>query len=83
MKTFDDLEREAYIHGDIVTAKIYGLLIENEDAHGELADTYDRVNDLECDIDYLKEAIEYWRKRAIEAEGKLEETKFILESLSK
>lgn len=90
MKTFDDLELEAYIRGDIVTAKIYGLLIENEDARGELADTYDRVHDLEWDIDYLKEVnreleddIEYWRKRAIEAEGKLEETKFILESLSK
>ncbi len=90
MKTFDDLEREAYIRGDIITAGIYGLLIENEDTRGELADIHDRVRDLEWDVDYLTEVnreleddVEYWRQRAIKAEGKLEETKFILESLSK
>jgi hypothetical protein len=90
MKTFSDLEREAYIRGDVIIADIYGLLIENEDACGELADTYDKVRDLEWDVDYLTEVkreleddIEYWRQRAVKAEGELEEAKHVLESLSK
>lgn len=80
MKTYDDLEREAYMRGDVAIADVYAKLSVCDGADGELADTYDKVRDLEWDVDYLTEVnrelvddIEYWRQRAIKAEGKLEE----------
>lgn len=90
MKTYDELELEAYIRGDTSIAGLYARLSQNEDMDGELADTYDRIRDLEWDVDYLSKTnedleddVEHWRKRAIKAEGELEEAKYVLESLSK
>lgn len=90
MQTFDDLEREAYIRGDTILADLYGQLSEVEYADGEIERLHDKINNLEWDVEYLsrtnenlEDDIEHWRKRAIKAEGKLEETQFILESLSK
>ncbi len=90
MKTYDDLEREAYIHGDVIISELYGKLDDAEFSYDELDRMEEGIRDLQYDVDYLSSQveelendIEYWRKRAIEAEGKLEETQYILESLSK
>jgi hypothetical protein len=90
MKTHDELERDAYIHGDIIIAELYGKIDDADYSYDEFDRMSEGIRDLQDEIDYLsvqnmelEEDVEFWRKRAIEAEGKLEETQFILESLSK
>lgn len=80
MKTYEELEREAYIRGDTKLADLYDIVNCSEDAVGELADGYDTIRDLEWDVEYLQgqikdleDDVEYYRQKAVLAEGKLEE----------
>ena len=66
MKTYEELEREAYINGYMNLAKSYAEICSLEDDYFEIDDLQDRIRDLENDI-------EYWRERAIRAEAALEE----------
>lgn len=73
MKTYEDLEREAYINGYMRLASSYATIIDTQ----EQLSMVDGIDyDQSDEIDELIEDVEYWRKRAIEAEG-------ILESLEK
>lgn len=73
MKTYEELEREAYIHGYMRLASSYATIIDTQ----EQLSMVDGIDyDQSDEIDELIEDVEYWRKRAIEAEG-------ILESLEK
>ena len=73
MKTYEELEREAYINGYMRLASSYATIIDTQ----EQLSMVDGIDyDQSDEIDELIEDIEYWRKRAIEAEG-------ILESLEK
>lgn len=80
MKTYEELEREAYINGYMNLAKSYAEICSLEDNYFEIDDLQDRIRDLENDIDCnhitiseLENDIEYWRERAIRAEVALEE----------
>ena len=80
MKTYEELEREAYINGYMRLAEAYSKAIEMNDALNELADSHDRIRDLEWDVEYLDKQreelendVEYYRQKAVRAEGKLEE----------
>ena len=73
MKTYEELEREAYINGYMRLASSYATIIDTQEQLSMIDDVdYDQLDE----IDELIEDVEYWRKRAIEAEG-------ILESLEK
>ena len=73
MKTYEELEREAYINGYMRLASSYATIIDIQ----EQLSMVDGIDyDQSDEIDELIEDVEYWRKRAIEAEG-------ILESLEK
>lgn len=73
MKTHEELEREAYINGYMRLASSYATIIDIQ----EQLSIVDGIDyDQSDEIDELIEDVEYWRKRAIEAEG-------ILESLEK
>lgn len=73
MKTHEELEREAYINGYMRLASSYATIIDIQ----EQLSMVDGIDyDQSDEIDELIEDVEYWRKRAIEAEG-------ILESLEK
>ncbi len=73
MKTYEELEREAYINGYMNLASSYATIIDTQ----EQLSMVDGIDyDQSDEIDELIEDVEYWRKRAIEAEG-------ILESLEK
>lgn len=73
MKTYEELEREAYINGYMRLASSYATIIDTQ----EQLSMVDGIDyDQSDEIDELIEDVEYWRKRAIEAEG-------ILESLEK
>lgn len=48
-----------------------------------ITDLYSRLIQNEQIYNELEGDVEHWRKRAIKAEGELEEAKYILESLSK
>ena len=73
MKTYEELEREAYMNGYVRLASSYATIIDIQ----EQLSMVDGIDyDQSDEIDELIEDVEYWRKRAIEAEG-------ILESLEK
>ena len=73
MKTYEELEREAYINGYMRLASSYATIIDTQEQLSMVGGIdYDQSDE----IDELIEDVEYWRKRAIEAEG-------ILESLEK
>ena len=69
MRTHEELEREAYVRGDIKLASLYDTIIEIQE---QLYMVEDADHDQSDEIDELIEDVEYWRKRAIEAEGLLE-----------
>ena len=69
MKTYEELEREAYIRGDVDLASLYAKLMQTQE---ELSFFDDIHYDNSDEVDELIEDVEYWRKRAIEAEGVLE-----------
>ena len=76
MKTYEDLEREAYIHGDIVLANLCSKAIELDEALEELDDRSNsryEIDRLEDEISNLEADLEYYRERAIRAEAALEE----------
>lgn len=80
MKTFEELEREAYVNGYVNLAKSYAEICNLEDDYLEIDNLQDKIHGLEVDVDCnnltiseLENDVEYWRKRAIRAEGKLEE----------
>jgi len=76
MKTYEDLEREAYIRGDIALANLYSKAIELDEALEELDDgSHSRyeIDRLEDEISDLEADLEYYRERAIRAEAALEE----------
>lgn len=76
MKTYEELEREAYIHGDTALANLYSKAIELDYALEELDDRgYSRneIDRLEDEISNLEADVEYYRERAIKAEATLEE----------
>ena len=69
MKTYEELEREAYINGYMRLASSYATIIDTQ----EQLSMVDGIDyDQSDEIDELIEDVEYWRKRAIEAEGILE-----------
>lgn len=65
MKTLDELEREAYIKGDVELANLYA----------ELIDSVDEIETLEgwdgLKTDDFEDKIEYWRHRALIAEKQI------------
>ncbi len=69
MKTYEELEREAYINGYMRLASSYATIIDTQE---ELSMVDGIDYDQSDEIDELIEDVEYWRKRAIEAEGVLE-----------
>jgi DNA repair exonuclease SbcCD ATPase subunit len=76
MKTYEDLEREAYIRGDIALANLYSKAIELDEALEELDDeghSRYEIDRLEDEISDLEADLEYYRERAIRAEAALEE----------
>ena len=89
MKDYSDLEREAYIRNDITVANLYAKVSQVDFNEYEIELLKDKVFELERSLlnqevnRELEDDIEYWRKRAVKAEGELEEAKYILESLSK
>lgn len=69
MKTYEELEREAYMNGYVRLASSYATIIDIQ----EQLSMVDGIDyDQSDEIDELIEDVEYWRKRAIEAEGVLE-----------
>ena len=60
MKTLEDLEREAYITGDVELADLYAQLIDAQEELSNFEDNYEK--------DSLLADIDYWEERAIEAE---------------
>ncbi len=80
MKTYEELEREAYINGDVKLADVYSKAAELEEALNNEEDLYAEINDLrdenanlEYDISDLEADVEFYRQKAVRAEGKLEE----------
>ena len=80
MKTYDELEREAYINGDVKLADAYSKAIELDEALNNEEDLYAEINDLrhenaslEHTISDLEADVEFYRRKAGRAEGKLEE----------
>lgn len=80
MKTYEDLEREAYIHGDTALANLYSKASELEYALNNEEDLYSEIHDLrhenskmENEISDLEADVEFYRQKAVLAEGKLEE----------
>lgn len=76
MKTYEDLEREAYIRGDTALANLYSKAIELDEALEELDDGGNsryEIDRLEDEISDLEADLEYYRERAIRAEAALEE----------
>lgn len=81
MKTYEELEREAYIRGDIKLADLYGKIAQIEHDEYEIEYLKDEINQLKFDLAVqleLEDDVKYWRERAIYAEGKLEEIKYRL-----
>jgi len=78
-KTYSELEREAYIYGDVALAKLYAIADDYENIDGDLLDEKeyltDRVKDLEWQIDDLEETVIEWKKRTADAELKLKQFK--------
>lgn len=72
MKTYEELEREAYINGYMRLANSYATIIDTQE---ELSMIDGIDYDQSDEVDELIEDVEYWRKRAIEAEGILESLK--------
>ena len=76
MKTYEELEREAYIRGNIELADLYSKAIELDYALEELDDggySRNEIDRLEDEISNLEADVEYYRERAIKAEATLEE----------
>lgn len=77
MKTYEDLEREAYITGNLEKAAVYAELIDKESTIQELEDDsdYNSLANLEWQIDELESEVIYWKERAEKAERKLKNIK--------
>lgn len=77
MKTYEELEREAYINGYMRLASAYATIIDTQEQlsmiDGIDYDQLDEIDRLECEIDDLEADLEYYRERAIKAEAALEE----------
>lgn len=80
MKTYEELEREAYINGYMRLADAYSKASELECALNNEEDLYAEINDLrhenaslEYEISDLEADVEFYRQKAVRAEGKLEE----------
>ena len=77
MKTYEELEREAYINGYMRLASSYATIIDTQEqlsmVDGIDYDQLDEIDRLECEINDLEADLEYYRERAIKAEAALEE----------
>lgn len=71
-KTFEELERYAYMNNSIKLAKLYAQLDDNEKAEDEIERLYDKIRDLEMDNDYHQNNSEVLEKRVEALENKLE-----------
>lgn len=80
MKTYEELEREAYINGNIELANLYSKATELEGALNNEEELLDEIHNLRHELDYketelieLESDLEFYRQKAVRAEGKLEE----------
>jgi predicted nucleic acid-binding Zn-ribbon protein len=80
MKTYEDLERQAYIRGDIALANLYSKAIEldcalnnEEELCEEIYDLRHENSKMENEISDLEADVEFYRQKAVRAEAKLEE----------
>ena len=80
MKTYEELEREAYIRGDTALADLYSKAIELDCALNNEEELCEEIHDLrhenskmENEISDLEADVEFYRQKAVRAEGKLEE----------
>lgn len=80
MKTYEELEREAYINGYMRLADAYSKAIELEDSLNNEEELCDEIHNLRHEnsmmnneISDLEVDVEFYRQKAVRAEGKLEE----------
>jgi SMC interacting uncharacterized protein involved in chromosome segregation len=71
-KTFEELERAAYMSNQIETAKLYTKLDDNEQADIDFENLRDKMRDLEMDSEYLQCNSEALEKKVEALENKLE-----------
>lgn len=80
MKTYEELEREAYINGYMRLANLYGKIAQIEHDEYQIEYLKDEIYKLKFEADerenlilLLENDIEFYRQKAVRAEGKLEE----------
>lgn len=70
-KTFEELERLAYMSNLPKIAKVYAQLDDNEKAEDEIERLHDKIHDLEMDNDYHQNNSEVLEKRVEALENTL------------
>lgn len=66
--THDELERQAYITGDVKLARLYAELLDNEESYAEVDDLRGKINELEYENEELEDRISELEARISELE---------------
>lgn len=78
-KTFEELERYAYMNNSTELAKLYAQLDDDERAEDQIERLYDKIYDLEMDSDYHQCNSEALEKKVEDLQKKLANIREVLD----
>lgn len=78
-KTFEELERLAYMSNLPKIAALYAQLDDNEQAENEIERLYDKIHDLEMDCDYHSRNSEALEKKVKTLEIKIRDIQDVID----